>query len=83
MPSFEFQDHKVFFQKVRYTVVAADENDARRLIASQQVTTVPDGPAVLIHAGEFEPYQPKLIATVDGAGCPVWRTARDFRPRAS
>ena len=74
MPTFEFQDHRVIFQKVRYTLEAESESEAHRLISARQVAPVEDGPPVVIHAGELGPYQPSLIATVDGAGCPVWRT---------
>ena len=73
MPEFDFQDNRIIFQKVRYTLTAESETEARRLIASRKIAPVEDGPAVLIHAGELGPYQPTLVATVDGAECPVWQ----------
>ena len=72
MPEFDFQDNRIIFQKVRYTLTAESESEARLFIAARQVAPVEDGPTVLIHAGELGPYQPTLVATVDGAGCPVW-----------
>ena len=75
MPEFDFQDNRIIFQKVRYTLTAESESEARRLIAARQVAPVPDGPPVVVHAGELEPYRPALVATVARAGCPVWRQA--------
>ena len=72
MPEFDFQDNRIILQKVRYTLTAESKSEARHLIAARQVAPVADGPPVLIHAGELGPYQPTLVATVDGAGCPVW-----------
>ncbi len=72
MPEFTFDSHRVKFQKLRYTVSAKSETEARRLIAAGEVAGVADGPAVLIHAGELEPARPTWVATYDGAGCPVW-----------
>ncbi len=72
MTEFEFQESRVMLQKVRYTVAAKNEHEALRLIATHQVTPVPVGPAVLIHAGELEPLKPTVVATYDSAGCPIW-----------
>ncbi len=72
MPEFELASHRVTFQKLRYTVKAETEGDARRLVAAGAVAGVADGPAVLIQAGELEPARPTWLATHDGAGCPVW-----------
>ncbi len=75
MPKFEFDSHRVTFQKLRYTIKAESEDEARRLVAAGAVAPTTDGPAVLLHAGELEPARPTWIATYDGAGCPVWQAA--------
>ncbi len=78
MPEFELTSHRVTFQKLRYTVSAETEGDARRLIAAGSVAAVAEGPAVLLHAGELEPARPTWIATYDGAGCPIWTPCQHY-----
>ncbi len=80
MPEFEFDSHRVTYQKLRYTVDAESKSEAYRLIAAGQVEALATGPAVLLHAGELEPAQPIWVPTYDAAGCPVWEPLKQHIP---